>query len=249
MKRAIILAILTITSLFSKPQKQIIAQQAIQTGCMDVESGIVCMEYVTYTPTPTASPIETLTPTETASPTLTGTPTSTPTFTPTIITSTNTPSPTSTPRACGFDFMPIYKDAQTGLQGILSIPTETTWNSGWSGTALTANTVNFYGDFFNKRKIASAVWVLAWNPNAPTDLATRVKLVGIILPSYQEVLIMEASAVQITSPVAWVQVITTALQGFVDAGQQVIIGHKPSGNGITAPLIYDSRLEILWKCP
>ncbi len=144
--------------------------------------------------------------------------------------------------------MPIYKNAQTGLQGIVSIPTGTAWNDGWSGTAVTANTIYFYGDFFKGRKIAAAVWVIVWNPNTATTSPTRVRLVGVILPSYQEVLIAEASVAQITTPVAWVITITSVLQGFVDAGQQVMIGHKPSGNGVTGPIVYDSRVEVLWKC-
>jgi hypothetical protein len=194
--------------------------------CMDVpfSGGQTCMYFETYTPT------------------LADTPTPTLTFTPTA-TQTATPSPTSTALACDETYIPIYNDAGDDFTGTIS----TNLTPSWSGVAATASTFTFHANLYNGRQLYLAKWMIAWTPNSAT-IPVRIKLVAQEpYNGYLETVLAEKIATG-TTPIAQLHVFTSELQAFIDTGTQLLIGHKPVGNGSNGISVYLSALHLIWKC-
>ncbi len=196
-------------------------------GCIEHLGEVVCIvvtPMASQTDAQTPIPIPTSTPTQTITPTVSFTPTA---------------------AACSETEYIIYKNSGAPFNGTIS----SNMTPVWSGAASSANLFWFHADLFKGRKIRWARWVILWNPNTGT-IPTGVKLVSQQHNNgYLETVLAEVTTSNYTAPLAWARDITASLQGYVDSGTPVLVGHKPYGNGTNGVLIYGSWVEVLWACP
>lgn len=115
----------------------------------------------------------------------------------------------------------------------------------WPGAACTASTYTIYPMFYQGWTIKFARWVCAWNPNAPADSPSVVRLVHCDDGPSNIVEIHEFRRTYYTTPADdafdFTSIIKPLWDKWRDAGLYKHIGHQTAG---ASPLIYQSRVEL-----
>ena len=127
----------------------------------------------------------------------------------------------------------LYRNSQAPLDGTISGA-----NWAYPGSALTANTTQFYAPM----KLRHARWVVAWNPDtwsSPTGIALFAADSG---PANEQQIV----AFQVRhhrTPRVDAADITAFLTGLTE---QKTLAHKTFGNGQNGCKIYGSWIEVVW---
>lgn len=144
--------------------------------------------------------------------------------------------------------MIFYKSASVALEGTASGA-----DYQWPGTALSANTVKFYGDLLVGGSLVWAYWVLVWNPRVTDPVGfspTSVRLVDFDdgPANLNEIARIVSPPGQLSQNprVDSVNVIGR-LNGLITSASRKNLGHQTYGNGSNGCLIYGSWLELVWS--
>jgi hypothetical protein len=152
-------------------------------------------------------------------------------------------APGATVFPMSIDLFGAQPQAAFALQGASAA----TYN--WPGSATSASTFEFYAA--QNARVLYAVWQVVWTPG---DAACGIELVKFDAGPTNIVQIEELTGLT-GGPRNDGELVTSAIQGVVDeiTGNTVgsthkQIGHRTKGNGAaTGPLIYLSRVSILWQ--
>lgn len=136
----------------------------------------------------------------------------------------------------------LYRNAGTAVEGPAS---GANWL--WPGIACTSSTLKLY-PAFQCKQIVFARWVLVWNPSAPGESPTGVRLVYCDDGPSNIVEIVRQTRTFATTPFDDAVDITTKLGSiwcaYAGIGMPFQIGHQAFGNGANGPLIYGSWIEV-----
>jgi hypothetical protein len=116
----------------------------------------------------------------------------------------------------------------------------------WSADALTGSTHNFRFDL-GLGTIFQAKWRLVFNSLGRTACVTR--LVHLDPGPFNITEIGRLDNGNSPSPThKWLD-ITAAMQALVAGGKEKYLGHQCKGDGGTGPIVFSSRIEIIWEIP
>ena len=129
----------------------------------------------------------------------------------------------------------LYRNSQHPLAGTIG---GARWQ--YPGTALTANTTQFYAD--ENLALSYARWVLVWNPNTSAS-PTGVRLIHADSGPTNEVELARFLRTYTNTPVVDAVDITADLQGLTE---HKTLAHQTAGNGQGGCKIYGSWIECIW---
>lgn len=112
----------------------------------------------------------------------------------------------------------------------------------WPGNALTSSTHTLRFDL-GLRTALAATWRLVWTPN---DAANGMRLVHADDGPLNITQIAEQTGVATATPRHDAVDVTTQINALISGGVFKHLGHQITA-GTTAPLIFMSRLEIVWE--
>lgn len=125
----------------------------------------------------------------------------------------------------------------------------------WPGKCLTAQAVIFHAAAMDTLNISQAYWRLCWLPNINNGAQTAVRLVSADSgpTNIQQVAAFFGSN-NISNPLNDVANITQALHDLIashkstgaEVARMFSMIHQTAGDGVNAPLIYSSSLEIIF---
>ena len=141
--------------------------------------------------------------------------------------------------------MPLLHHSEAGVHG----PIDTSYN--WPGTAASANLVEVAAHRLASANLVEALWQVAWNPNSQNGASVGIRLLDFYSGVGSDVVEWFELTASSNGPSTTGQYCLTEFKAMLDRGHAAStprqLGHKTKGNGSTGPILYSSKISLVWQ--